>query len=107
MVGPDRRVHPVRVVSAVPVREVSAVRVPVVALVDPVVVPAVLVAVPVAPVEVLVPRVVVAPRVVAVVVGVKKNCSPVRFATPNPRLRSPKASSSSNVVSRPRSSHRV
>ena len=106
MVARVRPVHRAPVVSVAPVPVVSAVLVPVVDLVAPVV-GLVLVVVPVVRVAVRVRRVVAVHRVVAVVVGAKKNCSPARFATPNPRLRFPRASSSSNAVSRLRSSPRV
>ncbi len=105
-----------RVRLAVRVRVVSVVRVPVAPEVLAVRVPAVdpealVVRAPVVDlvvrVAVRVPRVAVEPRVVAVAVVVRKSCSPVRFVTPNPRHRFPKASSSSSAVCRHRSSRRV
>ena len=105
MAQPDRPVvrGPVDSVARVPVVVrvvlVEAPEVPVVALV--------LVVVRVVLVEVRVRQVVVVRRVGVVGVVVRKSCSPVRFATPNRPRPSPRASSSSNAVCRPRSSRRV
>ena len=105
MVQPDRPVvrAPVDSVARVPVVVrvvlVEAPEVPVVARV-PVVVRVVLVAVRVRQADVV-------RRAGVAVVVVRKSCSPVRFATPNRLRRSPRASSSSNAVCRPRSSRRV
>jgi hypothetical protein len=99
----------VPVVSVARALVASVARVRVVPVVDPAaareVVP--VVAPVVVPVVARVRRVVVAHRAVVVAVVARKNCCPRRSGTPRPTLRSPRASSSSNVECRLRNSRRV